>query len=136
MTAIKWAAGTAALIALCSPAQSGELSITCHLGMLVESHAMLGHCNQAISAEDEQRYAELKTQLEAFVRQNRIPGRRMIPIDETEIRDHLKKIRFTCDSADYFSARSLFYELVSPAQISAARALLQQPTDPDEGDCL
>jgi hypothetical protein len=134
---IKWTAMAVLFLAVgWSPSSRADnTAIACYHAMLVETHALLNHCGDHIPTDAQQRYVELREQLEAFIRQHRPPDRKGYDVNELEMR--IKSGRApTCGEETHTDARGLFYALVSRSRVKAFQELLDKPKDPDNGDCL
>jgi len=115
------------------------MSVMCIYGTLNQGRVIVEKCGDPFDAEEEARYAQLNTDLEAFIRAN--GGDRAEKIvaawGPAAMREYIKAASASvCLPKNYATVRGMAHGLVSVSGAAEVRSKLRAPRDPMTGFCL
>ena len=127
---------SSALILAPIEAARAETSIACMYMLMRVYHAELDYCHVPLSKDREDRYQQMRTGLEKFIRANakNDPQKIISGIETDNIKRALAGLK-SCNSDDFRYAVQAMDQITTPDHEKMVEGTLGLPRDPMVGDC-
>jgi hypothetical protein len=127
---------SSALILAPIDAARAETSIACMYMLMRVYHAELDYCHVPLSKDREDRYQQMRTGLEKFIRANakNDPQKIISGIETDNIKRALAGLK-SCNSDDFRYAVQAMDQITTPDHEKMVEGTLGLPRDPMVGDC-
>jgi hypothetical protein len=127
---------SSALIVAPIEAARAETSVACMYMLMRVYHAELDYCHVPLSKDREERYQQMRTGLEKFIRTNakNDPNKIISGIETDNIKRALAGLK-SCNSDDFRYAVQAMDQITTPDHEKMVEGTLALPRDPMVGDC-